>query len=72
MTVISAEVAQRNLNAWIAASEAVARNQAYEIEGRKLTRANAEHIDKMILFWEAKVVAATSSRRSRTRYVVPM
>ncbi len=51
MAGITLEQAQRNLNAWMEASIAVATSsQAYEIDTgsgrRSLTRVNAEHISK--------------------------
>lgn len=78
MAGITLEQAQAQLDAWLAASIAVASNQAYEISTgtgtRRLTRANAEHIDRMIKFWEQRVLALTPAAaggRRRTHYVVP-
>lgn len=78
MAGITIEQAQAHLNAWLEASLAVAKGQAYEIEDggmrRSLTRVNAEHIDRMITFWQGKVNAlspAASGGRRRLRYVVP-
>lgn len=70
--------AQAQLDAWLAASLAVAASQAYEIDTgngrRKLTRANAAEIQSMIAFWRREVDALTPAAaggRRRTRYVVP-
>ena len=78
MAGITLEQAQAQLDAWLAASLAVAQGQAYEIDTgtgrRSLTRVNAEHIDKMITFWQQKVnalTAASAGGRRRQRYVVP-
>lgn len=78
MAGITLAQAQAQLDAWMAASLAVAQGQAYEIDTgngrRSLTRVNAEHIDRMIVFWQAKVDALTSAAaggRRRVRYVVP-
>lgn len=69
--------AQAQLDAWLAASLAVAGSQSYEIDSgngrRKLTRANAAEIQAQITFWKREVDALTPSAggRRRTRYVVP-
>lgn len=76
MAGITVDQAQAQLDAWLAASTAIAASQSYTItvEGntRTLTRANASEIVKMIAFWEAKVASLTrsASGRSRTRYFV--
>lgn len=83
MAGIALEVAQRNLDKWVAASEAVTRNQSYTIDTpngqRVFTRVNAEHIAKMIDYWLGKVRELSApgassiggAPRRRTRYVVP-
>lgn len=64
--------AQAQLDAWMDASLAVAQNQSYVINGRQLTRVNAEHIDKMIKYWLAEVNRLSGQGRfRRVRYVVP-
>lgn len=76
MVAITLEQAQAQLDAWLAASTAVARNQSYTVETatgrRQVTRADAAEIRQQIGFWEAKVVSLTrmTSGRSRTRYFV--
>lgn len=69
MAGITQTQAQDNLDAWLAASAAVAGNQSYQIGDRRLTRADAGEIRRMIEFWDRKVKALASSR-SRTRFVV--
>ncbi len=62
---ITLEQAQANLDAWVKCSLKVAANQSYtmQIDGseRVFTRANAEHIDKMIDYWQGKVRAITAA-----------
>lgn len=72
MAGINLEQAQAQLDAWLQASLAVANGQAYEIAGRKLTRVNAEHIDRMIDFWNNKVQSLSQSGRGggRARTIV--
>jgi hypothetical protein len=64
--------AQEQLDAWLAASLAVTKNQSFTIGDRQLTRVNAEHIDGMIKFWNGEVNRLTraASGRRRTRYAV--
>lgn len=78
MAGITLEQAQANLDAWLAASTAVASSQSYTIDtgngSRSLTRANAGEIQSQITFWDSKVKAltpASAGGRRRTRYVVP-
>ncbi|MGE8365996.1 DUF6148 family protein [Cupriavidus sp.] len=69
--MITVEQAQAALAAWYAASLAVAKSQSYEIEGRKLTRADAAEIRKQITFWEGKLAASRNGgRRMRIGYGV--
>ena len=70
--------AQAQLDAWLAASIAVASNQSYEIDSgngrRKLSRSNAAEVQSMITFWRREIDAltpASAGGRRRTRYVVP-
>jgi hypothetical protein len=70
---ISKETAQRNLDAWIAASEAVAKNQKYKIADREYTRADAAEIRNQIDYWENKLaIANRGGRRMRIGYGVPL
>jgi hypothetical protein len=47
--------AQAQLDAWLAASLAVAQGQEYEIAGRRLKRADAREIREQVRFWEGRV-----------------
>jgi hypothetical protein len=78
MAGITLEQAQAQLDAWLAASTAVASSQSYEIDTgngrRKLQRADAAEIRQMIVYWQKQVTALTPSSaggRKRTRYIVP-
>ena len=66
--------AQAQLDAWLAASLAVAGNQSYTIDSgngsRSLTRANAAEITAQVKFWGDQVQQLSGTRR-RIRYVVP-
>lgn len=73
MAGITLEQAQTQLDAWISADLKVSQGQAYEIAGRRLTRANAAEITAKIEYWEQKVQAltryASGSGRARTMVV---
>lgn len=73
MAAITLAQAQAHLDAWLAASLAVASAQSYEIAGRRLTRADADKIQAQIVYWTAQVSLLTSASngRSRCRTVVP-
>lgn len=77
MAGITLEQAQAQLDSWLAASTAVAASQSYEIDTgngrRKLTRADAEQVQKMIVYWQNQVnllTPAAGGGRRRTRYVI--
>lgn len=74
MAGITAAQADSQLQAWLAASFAVSSGQSYSIAGRSLSRADASQIREQIDYWQGHVnrLAAKSSGRRRTRYVVPM
>ncbi len=49
---------------WLAAEQAVATGQEYEIAGRKLQRADAEFIHSTFLYYDRLVDAITAGRAS--------
>lgn len=59
MAGITLQQAQKQLDNWLTASEAVAKGQSYTIStasgSRSLTRANASEILKQIQFWDTQV-----------------
>jgi hypothetical protein len=59
MAGITLAQAEEQLTSWLAASTAVAQNQAYTIStdtgSRSLTRANAREIQSNIEFWDKQV-----------------
>lgn len=73
MAGITLAQAQGQLDAWLAASLAVASSQSYSIAGRSLTRADARTINDMVTKWQNEVnrLSRANSGRGRTRYVVP-
>jgi Family of unknown function (DUF6148) len=55
MPGITSQQAQDQLNLWLAADTAVAKNQSYSIGTRSFTRADAAEITKKIEYWNSKV-----------------
>ena len=52
---ITLAVADARLKEYITAERRVLDNQAYEVEGRKLTRADLQQIREGIVFWQGQV-----------------
>ena len=75
MEPISLEIARIQLDAWLAASLALATSGSYSIGGRSLTRANAYEVNMMIEKWAAEVKRLESSTGSsglKFRGVTPL
>lgn len=49
--------AAQQLKMWKYASVALASGESYQINGRTLSRANAEEVRQMIQFWQEQVTA---------------
>lgn len=67
MAGISLTQAQAQLEAYLAAEVAVLAGQAYEIAGRKLTRADLATIQAGIKAWDGRVKELSRSGRGRGR-----
>lgn len=59
MAGITLAQAEAQLTLWLAASEAVATSQSYDMDGRKLTRADAREIRESVVFWDKQVKRLT-------------
>lgn len=55
--------AKANLDLWIEADQKVAKGQSYEIDGIKVTRADADLISKKIDYWMRWCNRLSSTRR---------
>lgn len=74
MPSISLEQAQQRLAAYLEAETAALKSQSYEIEGRRLTRADLAEIRRGIAECRAEVAqlsGAASGRPMRSRVIVP-
>lgn len=72
MAGITLVQAQAQLDAWLAASLAVAQGQSYEIAGRRLARADAAEVTRNVQYWQQQVTLLTraAAGRSRSRTVL--
>lgn len=52
---MTATIAQTHLDAWLAADLAVAKGQSYSIQGRSLSRVDAETIKAQIAYWQGVI-----------------
>lgn len=68
MAGITLAQAQAQLDAWLAASLAIASNQSYTIGMRTLTRADAKDVQAQITFWENRVQTLSRGKGMRVRY----
>ncbi len=71
MAGITADQAQTQLDAWLAASTAVVSGQSYSIAGRTLTRVNASEIREQISYWN-KMVTQLSRGGISVRGITPI
>ena len=61
MAVFSKELCSKKLNTWLAAEEAVATGQSYQIGTRMLTRADLKQIRAQMEYWAAKLAEAAET-----------
>lgn len=67
MAGITLTQAETQLAAYVAAENKVLQGQAYEISGRRLTRANLAEIRDGMDYWDRKVKELTNSASGRGR-----
>ena len=58
MAVFSKELCSKKLNTWLAAEEAVATGQSYQIGSRMLTRADLKRVREEMEYWAGKLAEA--------------
>ncbi len=63
MAIYTKEFCRRKLETWLAAEEAIATGQRYQIDDRSLTRADLYDVRKEIEFWEGKLATAEAEER---------
>lgn len=67
MAGITYQQAQAQLEKYLAAEAAVLASQSYEIDGRKLTRADLRWILVGVKTWNDRAIALSSKERGRGR-----
>lgn len=67
MAVFSKELCKKKLDTWLAAEEAVATGQSYQIGNRMLTRADLRQIREQMEYWSGKLVEAEKEEKAGGR-----
>lgn len=75
MAIFSKNLCEQKLQTWLAAEEAVATGQSYQMGSRMLTRASLKQIREQIEYWAARLAEAkaeeTRTGRNRIYRFVP-
>ena len=58
MAVFSKSLCEKKLNTWLAAEEAIATGQSYQIGSRLLTRADLKQVREEMEYWAGKLAEA--------------
>ncbi len=76
MAIFSKKLCEEKLNTWLAAEEAIATGQSYQIGTRMLTRANLKQVREQMEYWAGKLAEAeaeeTRGGRNRIYRVIPL
>lgn len=67
MAIFSKELCQKKLNTWLAAEEAVATGQSYQIGSRMLTRADLKQVREQMEYWAGKLAEAEAEEKTGGR-----
>ena len=75
MAIFSKKICEQKLNTWLAAEEAIATGQSYQMGTHMLTRANLTAVRNEIEYWAGKLAEAESEEQSggyiRAYQIVP-
>ena len=76
MAVFSKKLCEQKLNTWLAAEEAIATGQSYQIGTRMLTRANLKQVREQMEYWAKKLAEAEAEEarggRNRIYRFIPL
>ena len=64
MAIYSKALCEKKLNTWLAAEEAIATGQRYQIGTRMLTRADLEAVRKEMEYWAEKLAEAEAEEKT--------
>lgn len=67
MAIFSKDLCQKKVETWLAAEEAVATGQEYQIGPRSLTRADLTAIRSELEYWAARLQEAEAAESGRGR-----
>ncbi len=67
MAIFSKELCERKLRTWMAAEDAIATGQRYQIDDRSLTRADLYDVRKEIEFWANQLAICENEEKSGGR-----
>lgn len=67
MAVFSKELCQEKLNTWLAAEEAIATGQRYQIGNRMLTRADLKAVREEMEYWSKRLAEAEAEEKNGGR-----
>jgi len=67
MAVFSKEICRQKLNTWLAAEDAIATGQRYQIGTRMLTRADLKQVREQMEYWAKKLAEAEAEERQGGR-----
>jgi len=75
MAIFSKEICKQRLNIWLAAEEAIATGQSYQMGTHMLTRANLNAVREQIKYWAGELAKAEAAEqrggRNRIYRLVP-
>lgn len=67
MAIFSKELCQQKLKTWLAAEEAIATGQSYQIGSRLLTRADLKQVREEMEYWGKKLAEAEAEEKTGGR-----
>ena len=67
MSVFSKDLCWKKLNTWLAAEEAIATGQSYQIGTRMLTRADLKQVREQLEYWGGKLAEAEAEEKQGGR-----
>ncbi len=67
MAIFTKSLCEKKLNTWLAAEEAIATGQRYQIGTRMLTRADLEDVRKEMEYWATKLAEAEAEEKAGGR-----
>lgn len=63
MAIFAKNLCEEKLNTWLAAEEAIATGQSYQLGTRMLTRANLSAVRSEIEYWAGKLAEAEAAEQ---------